>query len=71
MSEKQFKPYGIEYSFGDGMYCLTVLATSPDDAMERVRAAAGRGRCYTPHGIAIQGRIPFGRFLSRLFWHQP
>jgi hypothetical protein len=45
------KEYGIEYSWRDGVYTLAVPAESADEAMERIRAAASRGRCYTPHGI--------------------
>jgi hypothetical protein len=54
----EFKEYGIEYSWRDGKYSLTVMATSPEDAMERIRAAGSRGRCYTPHGIAATFKVP-------------
>lgn len=53
-----FKEYGIEYSWRDGLYSMTVMAESPEDAMERVRAAANWGRCYTPHGIAMTIKAP-------------
>ena len=49
----QFRDYGIEYSWRDGMYSMTVRASSPEDAMERLQAAAARGRCFTPHGIEM------------------
>lgn len=52
---EEFKKYGIEYGFGKGgeRWVLEVMATSADDAMERVKAAANWGQCYTPHGIAM------------------
>lgn len=68
MAEEQFKKYGIEYGNGrDGArYILEVMATSADDAMERVKAAATWGQCITPHGIAMEIPAAVGAWLPRL-----
>lgn len=52
----KFRKYGIEYGFGNNRdrWTLTVMATSPEDAMARVKAAAAWGECYTPEGIAME-----------------
>lgn len=49
----EFKQYGIEYGMGSNAerWTLTIMATSPEDAMVRVKAAAAWGQCYTPYGI--------------------
>ncbi len=68
----EFKRYGIEYGMGSNAerWTLTVLATSPEDAMTRVKAAASWGHCFTPHGIDMQ--IPAypgaGLFVRLLVW---
>ncbi|MGE0406241.1 MAG: hypothetical protein AB7F35_29765 [Acetobacteraceae bacterium] len=54
----EFKEYGIEYSWRDGKYSMSVWATSPEEAMERIKAAANWGKCYTPHGIAMKIPVP-------------
>lgn len=61
---EKYREYGIEYSWRDGKYSLIVTATSPEEAMERLRAAAGRGRCFTPYGIAAKISVP--TWLGRL-----
>lgn len=48
------KQYGIEYSLRDGMYVLSLPAEGAEDAMDRIRAAANHGRCYTPEGIEAE-----------------
>lgn len=69
MGEK-WRDYGIEYSWSGGLFAMTVTATSPEDAMERVRAAASRGRCYTPEGIdmVIPAYPGAGLFVRALVW---
>ena len=56
MGTEQFRKYGIEYGYGDNSsrWTLTVMATSAEDAMARVKSAAAWGECYTPHGIETE-----------------
>jgi hypothetical protein len=64
------REYGIEYSWRDGMYVISLPAESADDAMERIRAAASRGRCYTPEGIeaTIPAFAGAGLIARALVW---
>lgn len=66
MTQPRYAKYGIEYPWRDGRYGMTVMATSPEEAMERVKAAANWGHCYTPYGIAAEIPVPFGRAVR--FW---
>jgi hypothetical protein len=65
-----FRKYGIEYNHQGQPWMLTVMATSAEDAMQRVKHAAAWGRCYTPHGIEME--IPAypgaGLFVRTLVW---
>lgn len=61
-----FKDYGVEYGHDGARWSLTVPATSPEDAMARVRAAAAFGHCYTPAGIAMEIPAVTGPWLPRL-----
>jgi hypothetical protein len=66
--DDEFRKYGIEYGYGKagGRWVLEVMATSPEDAMDRVRAAGTWGQCYTPHGIAMSIPAAGGGWLPRL-----
>jgi len=65
-----FRDYGVEYSWNDGLYEITVVAESADDAMARIHAASSRGRCYTPEGIEMTiPAVPGAGLLVRaLVW---
>ncbi len=65
MADNLFKEYGIEYAYKGKRWGMSVMATSPEDAMARIRQAAAFGECYTPEGIAFE--VPVGgAWLTRL-----
>jgi hypothetical protein len=70
MTVSDFRKYGIEYGFGNNRdrWTLSVMATSPEDAMARVKAAAAWGECYTPEGIAMEVPAYCGPFVRLLVW---
>lgn len=63
MADK-FEKYSIEYGYGRSRWCLDVMATSPDDALDRIKAAAAFG---TVSGIVV-AEIPaaVGSWLPQL-----
>ena len=66
----EFREYGIEYGYGDNSsrWTMSVMATSPEDAMARVKAAASWGQCYTPHGIAAKVPAYAGPLVRAWVW---
>ncbi len=61
-----WKTYGIEYSYSGGMFELEVIARSPDEALDRVKAASDRGT-VTGEIIARIPAYPSVVFFVRTF----